>query len=302
MESTAPTRILVNDLKKGVERPLTKTSPLRSSGAMGFRGFLLERHQLAELENLDVAGTQTLLGLHLSRPIKVEIRDEGPFRERIISPGDIVVLPAGVPHSCRVKGDVEFMVIGLEAELLTRAARAVTERDEIDLKLNWGFRDSFIRETFASLGAVCEGGKATDRVYAESLANSLAMHLARNCQQMNGLSAGATRGLSRLQLGRVMNFIHTTPYAGISLQAMADAAGLSPFHFSRMFKVSTGSSPHQYVLRRRIDVGAEMLLNQEHSISDVALELGFADQSHFTMHFKRVHGMGPAGYRRQHRR
>jgi AraC family transcriptional regulator len=56
------------------------------------------------------------------------------------------------------------------------------------------------------------------------------------------------------------------------------------------------------VLRRRISVGAEMLLANNESISAIALELGFADQSHFTMHFKRVHGVGPAGYRRQHLR
>ncbi len=262
----------------------------------------MERHRVEDLENLDVAATQTLIGLHLSRPIKIEVRDEGPFRERIVSPGDIVVLPAGVPHSCRVKGEIEFMVLSIESELLGQAARAATERDETGLKLNWGFRDALIRETFASLGAVCEGGKVKDRVYAETLANSLAMQLVRSSKQVNGLLGDNLRGLSRPQLGRVMEFIHTTPYAGISLLAMAAAAGLSPFHFSRMFKVSTGSSPHQYVLRRRIDVGAEMLLRREDSIAAIASELGFADQSHFTMHFKRVHSVGPAGYRRQHRR
>ena len=302
MESTLPKRILIRELKKGVDRPLIKSNPVRSGSPTGFQEFVLERHRVENLENLDVAATQTLIGLHLSRPIKIEVRDEGPFRERIISPGDIVVLPAGVPHSYRVKGEVEFMMLGIETQLLAQAARAVSERDEVELKLNWGFRDPLIRETFASLGAVCDGGKVKDRVYAETLANSLAMQLVRSSKQGNGLLGDTLRGLSRSQLARVMEFIHTTPYDGISLLAMAAAAELSPFHFSRMFKMSTGSSPHQYVLRRRIDVGAELLLNRDESIAAIASELGFADQSHFTMHFKRVHGVGPAGYRRQHRR
>lgn len=302
MSSSLPKRVLAKDLQRGSERPLIKAPPVQSSSELGFSGFLMERHRIAEHENLDVACKQTMLGLHLSPPIKVEVRDEGPFRTRIFSPGDIMVFPAGVPHSCRFKGDSEFMVISLDEELIARAACAATERAESDLRLNWGFRDPFIRETLANLGAVCEGGKAVDRVFGESLVNSLAMHLVRNCRQLNGHLGGSNRGLSRAQLARVMEFIQNTPYTGISLQAMADAAGLSPFHFSRMFKAATGASPHQYVLRRRIDVGAELLLGRDESIAAIALELGFTDQSHFTMHFKRIHGVGPAGYRRQHRR
>lgn len=302
MEATLPKRVLVKDLEKGVKRPVIRKNPVKSSSEIDFRGFLLEHHQVDEHENLDVACTQTMLGLHLSGPIKMEIRDEGAFRERVVSPGDILVFPAGVPFSCRFKGDSEFMLMSLDPDLIARAARAVTESEAVELRLNWGFRDAFIRETFSSLGAVCGTRQTMDRIYGESLANSLAMHLARNCKKMNGHFGVSSRGLSRTQLARVMDFIHNTPYAGISLQSMADAAGLSPFHFSRMFKAATGSTPHQYVLRRRIDVGAEMLLSRDESIAAIALELGFADQSHFTMHFKRAHGVGPAGYRRQHRR
>jgi len=295
-------RVLVKDLPKGGDRPLIKAPPVQSSGELGFRGFLMERHRLAEHENLDVACKQTMLAVHLSAPIKVEVRDEGPFRSRMFMPGDLMVFPAGTPFSCRFKGESEFMLIGLDPELIARAARAATEREDSDLRLNWGFRDPYIRETLTNLGAVCEGGKVVDRIFGETLVNSLAMHLVRNSRQLNGHLGGSHRGLSRAQLERVMEFIQNTPYPGISLQAMADAAGLSPFHFSRMFKAATGASPHQYVLRRRIDVGAELLLARDESIAAIALELGFTDQSHFTMHFKRVHGIGPAGYRRQHRR
>ncbi len=302
MSPSLPKRVLARELPRGSERPFIKAPPVQSSSELGFSGFLMERHRIAEHENVDVACQRTLLGLHLSQPIKVEIRDEGPFRTRIFSPGDVLVFPAGVPHSCRFKGDSEFMLISLDEELITRAACAATEHEKSELRLNWGFRDPFIRETLVNLSAVCDGGKTVDRVFGESLVNSLAMHLARNCRQLNGDLSGSHRGLSRAQLARVMEFIQNTPYPGISLQAMADAAGLSPFHFSRMFKAATGASPHQYVLRRRIDIGAELLLAREESIAVIALELGFTDQSHFTMHFKRIHGLGPAGYRRQHRR
>lgn len=302
MQPPIQKRVLVSELPQGRQRPLIKANPVQSSTSMGFQGFLLEKHRIAEHENIDVAGTQTVLGLHLSAPIKVEVRDEGPFRERIFSPGDIAVFPAGVRHSCRFKGESEFILMGLSMEVLANASRAVANRDEPGLRLNWGIRDPLIRDTFANLEEICASPRKLDRIYGETLANSLAMHLVRNCNQMNGQLGSINRGLSRAQLGRVLDFIHGTPYADISLSSMATAAGLSPFHFSRMFKVATGVSPHQYVLRRRIEIGAEMLLSRDESIASIALELGFADQSHFTMHFKRVHGVGPAGYRRQYRR
>lgn len=293
-------RVLVKDIKRATTRPLIRLDPVKSSSEIGFESFLLEKHRVAEHENLDVAGTHTMLALHLSGPIKVEVRDDGPFRQRIFSPGDIMVFPAGVPYSCRFKGDSEFMVMSLNPETISRASKAIANSDDSGLRLSWGLRDSLIRETLANLEAVCDTRQTVDRIYGETLANSLAMHLVRNSKQMNGHFGSTNRGLSRAQLGRVLDFIHGTPYSDISLRSMATAAGLSPFHFSRMFKAATGVSPHQYVLRRRIEIGAEMLLSREDSIAAIALELGFADQSHFTMHFKRVHGIGPAGYRRQH--
>ena len=233
--------------------------------------------------------------------MRIEVRDDGPFRERMISPGDIAVIPSGTVYSVRASGPSEFMVMSISNELLTQAARGVTDRETLELRLNWGFRDPFIREIFSGLSAAIEGKGSTDRIYGETLAQSLAAHLARNGRQLHNLNGGASRGLSRAQLNRALEFINGTPYADITLDSMAKAAGLSPFHFCRVFKRATGLSPHQYVLRRRVGVGAEMLLERDESISNLALELGFADQSHFTMHFKRVHGIGPAAYRRQHR-
>lgn len=293
---------MVNDRRLNIERPIVPATPVQTSSDLGFRGFILEHHRVKQHENIDVTCAQTMLGLHLGEPLKIEVRDDGPFRERLISPGDIVIIPAGMVHSVRTRGSSEFMVMSLSNDLLAQAARLGTERETLNLGINWGFSDPFIREIFASLSAAIAGGRATDRIYGETLVQSLAMHLARSGKRFHSPNGSSTRGLSRAQLERAMEFIHGTPYADITLQAMAQAAGLSSFHFCRMFKASTGLSPHQYVLRRRIGVGTEMLLAKNESISAIALELGFADQSHFTMHFKRVHGVGPAGYRRQHLR
>jgi len=82
------------------------------------------------------------------------------------------------------------------------------------------------------------------------------------------------------------------------LSELADAAGLSAFHFAKLFKQSTGSSPHQYILQRRLERAKELLRNPQMSLSEVSQHTGFADQSHLTNVFRRFVGVTPAKFRR----
>jgi AraC family transcriptional regulator len=72
---------------------------------------------------------------------------------------------------------------------------------------------------------------------------------------------------------------------------------LSPCHFARQFKQASGSSPHQFVVRRRIMRAAELLLSTESSLGEIALEIGCSDQSHFTTLFRKTTGMTPRAFR-----
>ena len=83
---------------------------------------------------------------------------------------------------------------------------------------------------------------------------------------------------------------------------MATAAALSVFHFARMFKTATGITPKQYLMRCKLERARELLLTQDRTISQVALELGFCDQSHLSTHFKRLYGTTPKQFVRQARR
>lgn len=73
---------------------------------------------------------------------------------------------------------------------------------------------------------------------------------------------------------------------------------MSRFHFARMFRIATGYSPMEFLTRRRVERGKEILIHGEMSICDVAALLGFCDQSHFTRTFRRVTGMSPREYLR----
>jgi AraC family transcriptional regulator len=84
----------------------------------------------------------------------------------------------------------------------------------------------------------------------------------------------------------------------LSLERVSREAGLSPFHFLRLFAKVLGVTPHQYLLRARLRHAARLLVDEERAITDVALDVGFADLSNFVRSFHRAAGVSPRGFRR----
>lgn len=90
-------------------------------------------------------------------------------------------------------------------------------------------------------------------------------------------------------------YLETLPGENVSLDTLAQAAGIGPFHLCRVFRAETGLSPHAYQVQVRVRL-AKALLAQGRPISQVAAEAGFTDQAHLTRHFKRTFGVTPGRY------
>jgi AraC family transcriptional regulator len=116
------------------------------------------------------------------------------------------------------------------------------------------------------------------------------------------LEEGAPQRISlpRWRLQRVHDYVQQHLGGPVTLSDIATAAGLSPMHFAAQFRVATGQRPHDYLLQCRIDRAKTLLVTSERSLIDVALEVGFCTQAHFTTVFKRFTGTTPHLWRRQH--
>jgi AraC family transcriptional regulator len=104
-------------------------------------------------------------------------------------------------------------------------------------------------------------------------------------------------GLSPTRLRRVTELVHARIGDDLTLNEMAESAGLSVAHFCQMFRKSTGESPHQFVLRQRVERAREMLRAAEARVLDVAVACGFKTQQHFARVFRRICGASPTEYR-----
>jgi AraC family transcriptional regulator len=104
-------------------------------------------------------------------------------------------------------------------------------------------------------------------------------------------------GLPGAVLRRVLDHIEANVHRDPALSELSALAHMSAFHFARLFKRSTGMSPHRFVVARRIDRAKDLLENPGVSIAAVSRAVGFRTPSHFTTVFRRVAGMTPSAYR-----
>lgn len=132
----------------------------------------------------------------------------------------------------------------------------------------------------------------------ESLLTLVGVHILGGAATRAIRDPGPGPGLSHAGLNRVLQLIEGRLADPPTLRQMAAVADLSIFHFSRLFKRSTGLPPHRYVLGLRIE-RAKALLRQRRAakVSEIAFRLGFADEGHFRKHFKRSTGMTPGEFR-----
>jgi RpiB/LacA/LacB family sugar-phosphate isomerase len=107
-------------------------------------------------------------------------------------------------------------------------------------------------------------------------------------------------GLPPRRLQRVFSHIKDNIAQDLSVSELAQVVGMSQYYFSKLFKMSTGTTPHQYVMRQRVERAQEYLRETRTPLAEVGTQVGFETQSHFTSVFRRLAGTTPKHYREMH--
>jgi AraC-like DNA-binding protein len=161
-----------------------------------------------------------------------------------------------------------------------------------------GVDDAVMRALVASLMPAFENPEQASRVFVEHVTLAVGVHVATIYGGMKSLARPARGGLAPWQMKRVEDSLAANLEGDVSLADLANDCGVSTSHFSRAFRQSTGLSPHQWLLRYRVEHAKALLVDRTLSLSDVALACGFADQSHFNRVFARLTGLAPGAWRR----
>lgn len=158
--------------------------------------------------------------------------------------------------------------------------------------------DDIVRHLAACLRPAFQQPAAMYSLFIELAASALQAHVASLLAlQPNGYTR-RRGGLAPWQERRATEMLLASFDRQLPLADLAAACKLSLSHFVRAFRQSTGLPPHRWLMQRRVEMSKELLADSQHSLADVALTSGFADQSHFTRMFSRVAGMTPGAWRR----
>lgn len=220
-----------------------------------------------------------------------------------IRPGEVALIPAGSSWTCRSEGtDLPSMLLLYLRPLFVRsAARELNfSHNGIGLTPQIGFRDKHICHVAMSLLHELNEGNVVGRLYADSLAQGLAIQLVRCYSSLKDIHVGLG-GMAPHKLRKAIALIDHHLYdeeeGRVALRVVARDVRMSYFHFSRAFKQSMGMTATNYIAERRIERAKKMLEETELPISEIALRAGFSSQSHFTTAFRRLAGATPKAFR-----
>ena len=164
-----------------------------------------------------------------------------------------------------------------------------------------GVNDRILAGLGLGLLPVFEAPEDVSQLFIDHYTRAIVAHVAHAFGGMQLGKAIWRRGLAPWQERRAKEFIDAHLDGDISVLQLATACRLSSSHFSRAFRQSTGMSPHQWLLRRRIEKAKALLRDPETSLASTAIAAGFANQSHFTRVFTRVVGFSPGRWRHANR-
>jgi AraC family transcriptional regulator len=209
--------------------------------------------------------------------------------------GGMTLTPAEQPRHWCWNHSTDVLLLQLEPQFIAQVAIAAEiDTTQIELVNRFGIYDSQMHRLGRSLLAEMQANELAGRLYTESLLNLLVIHLLREHSAFGQSFPGDRRPLSPSRLKQVLEYIHDNLGQTLSLADLATLANLSPSRFTRVFRQETGLSPHQYLIQARIEQATHLLRSGgEISIGAIAHQVGFADQSHFTRHFKRIVGVTP---------
>jgi AraC family transcriptional regulator len=274
--------------------------PILSSQERGWENILVEQFQHPQGEASCHFSDEHALCMSLApRPVRFLQIKGGKTHTSLYGKGDISITPAKMPFFARWDSDDCYLQIRIASRFIQRVATETLNlnSDRLELFSEFRIRDRHIESIGLMLLSELKQENWGGKLYIESLANVLAVHLLRQYADTKPRLSRYEGGLPQRQLIQVLDYINQHLERDIKLADLAALLDMSQFHFSHLFKQAMGVPPYQYLLQQRVERAKQLLKQTGLSIVDIAFLCGFNSHSHLSKQFRQLTGMTPTDYR-----
>lgn len=267
--------------------------------------------QVAEWSGIKVHRARVLAGKmleHTPDSHEVNVSLEGRLITRKVSAtgrlitthggaGNICITPAGQPVSAEWKRPIDNLGMFLDTKFVRETAFENHISSGFEFVEIYQRQDPLVAQLGLALLDEASSSTPMGKLYADSLVQTLTLHVLKTYSTANAAIERLNGGLSGYKLQRVRDYIEANLDDDIALADLSAIAGLSQFHFARSFRKSTGLTPQQFLMQRRIERAKLLLANDKLPLVEVGLMTGFKNQSHFTTLFRKFTSLTPKTWR-----
>ncbi|MEW6730205.1 MAG: AraC family transcriptional regulator [Acidobacteriota bacterium] len=260
--------------------------------------FELRREPLGVVELPGIE--DVVIGIHVGAPSKLVCWRDGRRFSGTAVHGDIDIIPTHMPMRWEMKDENDTtLILSLPQTLL----RTVVDESElgvaqVEIRNRFQIRDTELETLSWAIKREMELGYPSGRLYLDGLTLAIASRLVTQHSSITKRMEECNQGLDGRRLKQVLSFIEDQLAEDLSLEKIAAVVGISASHLKTLFRISMGVPVHQYVIQRRVERAKMLLMQNEMSIAEIALAVGFAHQSHMARHMRRVLGVPPRAMKR----
>lgn len=301
MQDNSLESLRVNFVKEreAAYRRIYQRTPILSSASIGWDslGIAYDWYPVEKVPK--IISQQHSIGIFtdVPSPIRAERQINGHFKQEQVIQGSCIIIPANMSQQAEWNKEGGALMLAIDSTAFAQTIHEVADPDTIELLPLFATPDPFIYQIGIALKSALTKQGDTSRLYAETLVNSLILHLLEHYTTARpNLRETVSGKLPQYKLQQVIDYISAYLDRDLSLKELSNVVQMSPHYFSQLFKQSTGVTPHQYVIRCRIKRAKELIGQKKSSLAEIATQVGFVDQSHLNRHFKRLVGVTPKNY------
>lgn len=293
---SADSALSVNFAQEKESSLVVPSRSLLSSQPGQWSGIHLAYYQHAPGEIARTVSKQHLVLIHLEGATQVEQRLGTQLEKHYFRAGSVLLIPAHTRHAARWDAKHRYLLLSIDPDVLLKTQELTDKKQSTELIPRFTDADPLVHGIGLALKSELELDSVGNQLYVDSLHTTLFTHVLRHYSAQRSVFYDREDGLPYYRFQQVAHYIDTYLDRNLTLAELSAIAQLSPNYFTHLFKQSTGMTPHQYVIRQRVERAKRLLLEENLSIADVAIQVGFAHQSHLNRHFKRHTGVTPKAF------